>query len=194
MAPKCLVSEVFLSTPPLPMPPPNGIPNNIPTAIGLIVCIEVTMVGLPDTTNRVIGSPPRSTATVKSSVVTSSVASGSATAESSPISFDLFPEEPMADPPDPDQIAEADIIVLADAADGDVTLEVDDWPASESGSLLIDLTDGHPDLMKIRHLGYQVIAIEQRRIGTLCHCLRRWTGSNPSSDVIHDAIEEYLAV
>ena len=54
--------------------------------------------------------------------------------------------------------------------------------------------DGHPDLAKIESLGYHVLSAEQRQIGALCQCLRRWTDNEPSAEVIHDAIEEYLAV
>lgn len=110
------------------------------------------------------------------------------------IHSDGFSDDPAATPPDPDEIAEADIIVIAGTMNGPVVLDVDDWPAGDPDTLVIDLTDGHPDLASIQRLGYQVLSIEQRRIATLFQSLRRWTLRDPPREVIHEAIEEYLAV
>jgi hypothetical protein len=105
-----------------------------------------------------------------------------------------FPDDPSPLPPLPDEVADADLIVISDTDGQSVVLESDDWPRCDSETLVIDLTDGHPELPKIRALGYQVLSSPQRRIGTLLRCLQRWTGCKPSAEVIHDAIEEYLAV
>ena len=105
-----------------------------------------------------------------------------------------FPADPMLRPPLPDEVAEADLIVISDMDGQPALLESDDWPPSDSRALVIDLTEGHPELATIRELGYHVLSCPQRRIGTLLNCLQRWTGSKPSREVVHDAIEEYLAV
>lgn len=105
-----------------------------------------------------------------------------------------FPADSTSIPPDPNAIAEADVIVITDHADGPVELEVVDWPENDGTTWVIDLTDGHPDQAKLRQLGYLVVTDLQRRIGTLQRSLRRWTGEDASSEVIHDAIEEYLGV
>lgn len=107
-----------------------------------------------------------------------------------------FVDPPLTIPPDADELSEADLIVVGERQPGSepFLLELDDWPAATTPTLLIDLTAGHPEMPRIRELGYQVISTEQRRIGTLGRALQRWTGIDPPTDVIRDAIEEYLAV
>ncbi len=114
--------------------------------------------------------------------------------DASLISREADSNDPTSAPPDPDEIAEADIVFVSGSAGGPVPLEVDEWIPSGGGTLVVDLSDGHPEIAKIQDLGYQVLSLQQRRIGTLARCLQRWTGSDPASDVIHDAIEEYMAV
>ena len=114
--------------------------------------------------------------------------------DSSRIEAVLFSNPPIATAPQLDEIVAADVVVIADVGGEPVTLEVDDWPPGKKSTLVVDLTDGHPDIDRIQSLGYQVLTLEQRRIGTLRRCLKRWTGVDSSADVIHDAVEEYLAV
>ena len=75
-----------------------------------------------------------------------------------------------------------------------IELDADDWPVNDGSTLVIDLTDGHPEIATIKQLGYRVLGDNELRIGTLQRCLHRWTGKFPAADVIHDAIEEYLSV
>ncbi|MCG8649503.1 MAG: hypothetical protein MI861_06710 [Pirellulales bacterium] len=110
------------------------------------------------------------------------------------ISVEGFSEDKHQVPPDPDEISEADLIVISDVDGEPAVLDVDDWPACEDRCLVIDLTDDHPQCKAIEALGYQLVTGQQRRIGVLAQALRRWTGCDPALEVIHDAIEEYLAV
>lgn len=93
-----------------------------------------------------------------------------------------------------DLAGDADVIVIAESAAQPIELDADEWPANDGSTLVIDLTDGHREMGKIRQLGYRVLAENERRIGTLLRCLHSWTGQYPSTEVIHDAIEEYLSV
>ncbi len=102
--------------------------------------------------------------------------------------------DPLLDAPEIDEIAAAKLIVIAGDADQPAVLDVDDWPEGDASCLVVDVSDGHPDLLKIDALGYRVISVDDRRIGTLANGLRQWTGDEPSLDMIRDAIEEYLAV
>ncbi|MGI9470775.1 MAG: hypothetical protein ACR2NZ_04545 [Rubripirellula sp.] len=90
--------------------------------------------------------------------------------------------------------ANADVIVISDRAGKPVELEPDEWADNDGGTLVIDLTNGHPDFSRIKQRGYRVVCENERRIGTLQRSLHRWTGEYASADVIHDAIEEYLSV
>ncbi len=98
--------------------------------------------------------------------------------------------EHLQSPPDPQRVAKADFIVLADTGE----LESEDWPLDDGSTVVIDLTEGHPEQARLEELGYRVVDEIQRRGGTLCACLKRWTGQEPARDVIRDAIEEYLGV
>ena len=105
-----------------------------------------------------------------------------------------FNEPPIAAAPELDESVGADVIVIADVDGNPVALEVDDWPPGKESTLVVDLTDGHPDIERIQSLGYQVLTLEQRRIGTLRRCLKLWTGADSPAEVVHDAVEEYLGV
>ncbi len=111
-----------------------------------------------------------------------------------PIDLDFFTDEEISAAPDQRAIAQAGLIVIA-AVDGvPVTLELDDWSTNDGSTLVIDLTHDHPDLATIVERGYSAVACHQRRVGTLVQCMKRWTGCDASSEVISDAIEEYLGV
>lgn len=96
--------------------------------------------------------------------------------------------------PDPDLVAEADLIFIAAIEDDAADFEIEDWPQGDATTLIVDLTRGHPGLRRIAGLGFPIVSAEQRRIGMLAAAFKRWTGTEPPSDVIRDAIEEYLAV
>lgn len=91
-------------------------------------------------------------------------------------------------------LGDADVIVICDRRGKPLELEPDDWADSDGGTLVVDLTQGHPELSRIKQRGYRVVSENDRRIGTIQRCLHRWTGEYASADVIHDAIEEYLSV
>ncbi|MDG2222977.1 MAG: hypothetical protein P8L85_16475 [Rubripirellula sp.] len=93
-------------------------------------------------------------------------------------------------PPDPQRVSRADFIVLAETGE----LEAEDWPSDDGSTIVIDLTDGHPERDRLEDLGYRFVDESERRSVTLSGCLRRWTGLQPPHDVICDAIEEYLGV
>jgi len=114
--------------------------------------------------------------------------------ESNCVDSVAFNPSPIAAAPELDEIVGADVIVIADVDGDPVGLEVDDWPTGKDSTLVVDLTDGHPDIAAIQNLGYQVLTLEARRIGTLRRCLELWTGVESPAEVVHDAVEEYLAV
>jgi len=122
---------------------------------------------------------------------------------------DRFPSLPEESPVDREVLKKATLIALTDGQNGPVELEEEDWPENDGSTLVIDLSGrsnqgdsesedelkrGHPGLETIEDLGYRVISVCDRKIGTLQRCLSLWTGSDVSSDVIRDAIEEYLGV
>ncbi len=93
-----------------------------------------------------------------------------------------------------ERIVEADLIIIEQGADGPVPIDVEQWPRGKDSILVIDHSPGHPGFSQIRSLGYSVISPQNRRLGMLCECFRRWTSIEAPRDVILDAIEEYLAV
>lgn len=114
--------------------------------------------------------------------------------DTAPASGDGFQEHLTVPKNIAELAAEADVIVISASPDAAIELDSDVWPANDGSALVIDLTDGHPEIAKIKQLGYRVLGENERRIGTLQRCLHRWTGMFPPADVIHDAIEEYLSV
>lgn len=115
------------------------------------------------------------------------------------VTRDQFPAEPSVVPVDVEALKMAKWIALTDGTDGPVKIEVDDWPENNGSTSVIDLCSrdfgsSHPDLKKIKNLGYHTIDFCDRKIGALQRCLNQWTGSEPSTEVLRDAIEEYLGV
>jgi hypothetical protein len=106
------------------------------------------------------------------------------------------PTEPgtPTEPRDPTESGAPTEPVVPTDAGAAIELDADDWPVNDGSTLVIDLTDDHPEIAKIKQLGYRVLGENERRIGTLQRCLHRWTGKFPAAEVIHDAIEEYLSV
>ena len=94
-----------------------------------------------------------------------------------------------------DKISDADLVIIQPSEEvADVELEIEDWPPGDDSVLVIDLSDGHPDLSTIQSMGYKVVTAETRRIEMLNACLRHWTSDQAHPDILHDVIEEYLAV
>jgi hypothetical protein len=112
----------------------------------------------------------------------------------SPASLDGFRELAEIPADIADLVSQADVIVISGAEENPIRLESEEWPADDGSTLVIDLTAGHPESAKIKQLGYRVIGDNERRIGMLQRCLYRWSGQYASTEVIHDAIEEYLSV
>ncbi len=109
------------------------------------------------------------------------------------VNVDRFPAQSEI-PGDAEAIRRAKLIALTDGENGPVALEEEEWPENDGSTLVVDLSGGHPEIAAIADLGYRVISAYDRRIGTLQRCFNRWTGSDASAEVIHDAIEEYLGV
>ncbi len=119
--------------------------------------------------------------------------------DESVVTVEQFPAEATAVPANVEILKNAKWIALTDGPNGPVELEVDDWPENDGSTNVIDLCGGdfmagHPDLKRISDLGYHTINCCDRKIGMLQKCLNQWTGSEPSSEVLQDAIEEYLGV
>ncbi len=120
------------------------------------------------------------------------------------VDVNQFAALPAELPANPEALKHAKLIALTARQGGPLELEEQEWPPNDGSTLVIDLTSGdirggndnrqRPDMKKIEDLGYRVITVCDRQIGTLQRCLQRWTGSDPSAEVIRDAIEEYLGV
>ena len=102
--------------------------------------------------------------------------------------------EPSIEPPEPGQVEAAKLVVITQCHNGPVDLEASDWPSDDGSTLVLDLTDGHPEQSSLRELGYRVLTKSDLYIGKLQQCLSRWTQQSAPADVIHDAIEEYFSV
>lgn len=74
------------------------------------------------------------------------------------------------------------------------TVDFTQWPTCEGGTLVFDFANPQNDHRQILSLGYKVLGRGQARIGILLECIARWTGTQPTVDVLTEAIEEYLAV
>jgi len=85
-------------------------------------------------------------------------------------------------------IEHADVIAISESVD------VSQWPATDSQTLVIDFARGANDTQRMLEIGYKVLGENDARIGVLTLCLERLTGKQPSGDVLTEAIEEYLAV
>ncbi len=85
-------------------------------------------------------------------------------------------------------IEHADVIAVSESVD------VAQWPATDSKTLVVDFTRGTNDTERMREIGYDVLGEQEARIGVLMLCLQRLTGKQPAVEVLTEAIEEYLAV
>ena len=85
-------------------------------------------------------------------------------------------------------IENADLIVVTERVD------VDEWPDGESTQLVIDLSASGNDANRLRERGFQVIDSVDIQVGILIQSIWRWTKMTPSTEVVTEAIEEYLAV
>lgn len=92
--------------------------------------------------------------------------------------------------PEPEQLAEADIIVVEAPLTQDQAALV--WPADDASTLVIELADDA--VTPAARFGYQVITADAIRAGVLCQAIRRWTGRDADAEIIRDAIEEYGSV
>ena len=83
--------------------------------------------------------------------------------------------------------------MLSDTTD-QVALEVEEWPRDDGSTIVLDLSNGHPEGPRISQLGYRFVSVLDQRVGTLQKCLQHWTGMSVRTEIIHDAIEEYMGV
>ncbi|TWU40748.1 hypothetical protein [Novipirellula artificiosorum] len=91
-------------------------------------------------------------------------------------------------------IANAGIVLIGKQALETAIMDWDDWMLANASALVIDFTDGYPLTERLAQSGRRVITPEQRHVGTLCQAMQKWLIDSPPTDVIHDAIEEYMAV
>ncbi|MGB7343588.1 MAG: hypothetical protein WBD20_05215 [Pirellulaceae bacterium] len=96
--------------------------------------------------------------------------------------------------PSVDSVVQADLIVLSSGPKGEVPLDINEWPADDGSTLIIDLTDGNEEICNAADKGYKVISSLDRQIGTIAQSFQLWTGAQPSTTIIREAIEEYLSV
>lgn len=85
-------------------------------------------------------------------------------------------------------IEHADLIAITEAVD------FSQWPPCQNDTLVLDFANPQNDTDPIAKLGYKILGWEQARIGILVECIRRWTGQQATTEVLNDAVEEYLAV
>ncbi|MFK8114856.1 MAG: hypothetical protein AB8B91_21825 [Rubripirellula sp.] len=110
-----------------------------------------------------------------------------------PISQQRLDEQVPA-PPSLQQIETADVIVIGDSESDSLDLEIEDWPANDGSTLVVNCSGDSSIESDCRERGYRVLSADDIRIATLQRCLLCWTGQEPQTDLIRDAIEEYLGV
>ena len=83
---------------------------------------------------------------------------------------------------------------MLDDLSGPPELELDEWPANDGSTVVIDLSNCHPSQSRIKELGYQVLTDFDLQIGILKRAVQKWSARQVDAAVIRDAVEEYLGV
>jgi len=91
-------------------------------------------------------------------------------------------------------IEAAQAILVLDDLSGPPELELDEWPASDGSTVVIDLSSCHSLQSRIKELGYQVLTDFDLQIGVLKRAVQKWSAREVDVAVIRDAVEEYLGV
>jgi hypothetical protein len=91
-------------------------------------------------------------------------------------------------------IEAAQAILVLDDLSGPPELELDEWPANDGSTVVIDLSNCHPLQSRIKELGYQVLTDFDLQIGVLKRAVQKWSARQVDAAVIRDAVEEYLGV
>ena len=94
----------------------------------------------------------------------------------------------------PDMIEAADVILVVDDLSGPPELEIDEWPANDGSTVVLELSTHHPLQDRIRELGYRVLTESDLQIGVLQRSVEKWSSQQVDPAVIRDAVEEYLGV
>ena len=94
----------------------------------------------------------------------------------------------------PETIEAAQAILVLDDLSGPPELELDEWPANDGSTVVIDLSNCHPLQSRIKELGYQVLTDCDSQIGVLKRAVQKWSARQVDAAVIRDAVEEYLGV
>ncbi len=95
---------------------------------------------------------------------------------------------------DPDAIEGANVLLLGDADEISAALEEEDWSRCDRAAMVIDLSQNESLLSNLDRMEKKILNTDDRRVGIICTCIERWTGKKPSTEIICDAIEEYMAV
>ena len=94
----------------------------------------------------------------------------------------------------PEAIEAAQAILVVDDLSGPPELELDEWPADDGSTVVIDLSHCHPQQDSIKELGYQLLTQSDLQIGVLQRAVEKWSARLVDAAVIRDAVEEYLGV
>ncbi|TWT65590.1 hypothetical protein [Crateriforma conspicua] len=105
----------------------------------------------------------------------------------------------LDDPASNQRLPQSRVIVLPDwSSTGDAIvsrLNADAWPEPTEPTVVFDLSrQGHPESDTLRKRGYELIGWTEALVGSLNACLQIWTGRQGSSEIMFEAIEEYLGV
>lgn len=74
-------------------------------------------------------------------------------------------------------------------------LNAEHWPRNDANKLVVDLSEGgHPEIDIIRNHGYKVLGHFEQQVGSIQYAIFQWTGQTVSIDLLHEAVEEYLAI
>jgi len=93
-----------------------------------------------------------------------------------------------------DAIASSSVFLIGNQKAEANLLDWDDWLVSPESALVIDLTDDDDRLDQLSRSGRSTVTSQQCHAGVLSHCIETWLGERASTEVIQDAIEEYMAV
>ncbi|MDA7864995.1 hypothetical protein N9B24_02600 [bacterium] len=94
----------------------------------------------------------------------------------------------------PEQIEAAQAILVVDDLSGPPELELDEWPANDGSTIVIELSSCNLLHDRIRELGYQLLTHSDLQIGVLARAVEKWSARQVDTAVIRDAVEEYLGV
>ena len=114
-----------------------------------------------------------------------------------PSQWNLFSDRAAGIDDFAERIAAANLIVLAEFDEGDLEDEdgeIDEWPANDGTTFVIDLAGKEDFVQRLTERGYTVVGCMDLQVGMLARCIWKWTQRQAPQETVADAIEEYFGV